>query len=42
MLSMNYKMMMVSALVAGGLEDGGVIAVGAGSDGLAIDKATLQ
>jgi ATP-dependent Clp protease ATP-binding subunit ClpB len=29
-------------LLAGELEDGGVIAVGAGSDGLAIDKATLQ
>jgi ATP-dependent Clp protease ATP-binding subunit ClpB len=29
-------------LLAGDLEDGGVIAVGAGLDGLAIDKATLQ
>ncbi|KQY99021.1 ATP-dependent chaperone ClpB [Caulobacter sp. Root1455] len=29
-------------LLAGELEDGGVIAVGAGSDGLAIGKATLQ
>jgi ATP-dependent Clp protease ATP-binding subunit ClpB len=29
-------------LLAGELEDGGVISVGAGSDGLAIDKATLQ
>ncbi|TCS02887.1 ATP-dependent chaperone ClpB [Caulobacter sp. BK020] len=29
-------------LLAGDLEDGGVIAVGAGADGLAIGKATLQ
>lgn len=29
-------------LLAGALEDGGVIAVGAGADGLAIGKATLQ